>query len=659
MGAWSHDAFGNDDALDWVQGLEAADDLSPIEAALAGVEQAEEAVEAPAACEALAAIELVAMRRGHAPAGGSPEAAEDWVARLREAPPEPLVQRALLALQRIGGEGSELAALWDDSDSAEAWRASLADLRQRLLAAPRPLPAGPDATARLVRRIAALDFEVPELPALALMNGPAAGLLMQQLYAAVVAAEALGDRATVREAIARLWRPLEAGGHENVLWDLAVREAKTWAAEGRLAQAVAGLEPWRGVAESLAPGSFDMRLMAVHQVAGDYEGAERLRDRLIAADQGAVMQLMDRALREARAGSAEAAQALIDAHGARFQAEAIRPWLDFTRGILAVRQGRPEALALLTPWITERAAQCPTQQAVWGFFGVGAGWWALALQRAGREDEARAVVEAVRPVLVTPDNAMLLAELRSVGLLAADVHPPALPFAPLPDAEYGGVEADQGAFRTVGVRGVNALRQLEAWREAFAQGSRRYPFLIGDTAELAALLALTTPPADGGRAAMATAAAMDVAAWLSARAPARPPRWRSGDTEPARQLYTPFELTTGRLKPLVHIGLIELDEPAELLARLGYGGWNACPEPAVQAAVHRRWHERFGAEPVAVSADVVEFRVARPPADRKAAMALALEQQAYCSDVVEQGVGSTAELAATLLDAPVWYFWWD
>jgi hypothetical protein len=527
MGAWSHDAFGNDEALDWLQGLEGADDLSPIEAALAAVEATEGELEAPAACEALAAIELLAMRRGHAPPHGAPEAAEDWVARLRRAPPEPLLRRALAALERIAGDGSELAALWDDSDDAQAWRACLGGLRQRLLAPPRPLPEPPDATARLVRRIAGLSFEVPDLPATALMNGPSAGLLMQHLYAAVVAAEALGDRATVREAIARLWRPLEAGGHQNVLWDLAVREAKTWAAEGWLVQALAGLQPWRAVAEALAPGSFDMRLMAVHQVAGDYEEAERLRDRLIVAGHGAVMQRMDRALREARAGSAEAAQALIAAHGASFEAEDVKPWLDFTRGILAVRAGRPEALALLAPWISERAAQCPTQQAVWGFFGVGAGWWALALQQAGREDEARAVVHAVRPVLVTPDNALLLGELRSAGLLAADVPTPTLPLPPQSDADYGGVEVDHGAFRSVGVRGVNALRQLEAWRAAFEQGSRRYPFLIGDAGELAALLELTEPPADGGRAALAAAAALDADEWLAARAPARPPRWRA------------------------------------------------------------------------------------------------------------------------------------
>ncbi len=48
---------------------------------------------------------------------------------------------------------------------------------------------------------------------------------------------------------------------------------------------------------------------------------------------------------------------------------------------------------------------------------------------------------------------------------------------------------------------------------------------------------------------------------------------------------------------------------------------------------------------VAVSGDVVECAVARPPAEKPAALALAREQHAYCYDIVEQGVGTTAKLA--------------
>ncbi len=60
-----------------------------------------------------------------------------------------------------------------------------------------------------------------------------------------------------------------------------------------------------------------------------------------------------------------------------------------------------------------------------------------------------------------------------------------------------------------------------------------------------------------------------------------------------------------------------------------------------------------------MSADVIEMRVARPPTTREDAMALANEQYAYCEDIVHQGVESLSNLAATLLNGTVWFFWWD
>ncbi len=73
----------------------------------------------------------------------------------------------------------------------------------------------------------------------------------------------------------------------------------------------------------------------------------------------------------------------------------------------------------------------------------------------------------------------------------------------------------------------------------------------------------------------------------------------------------------------------------------------------------RRWQERFGAEVVAVSHDVVELRVLRPPTNPAVCVALAHEHYAYCGDIVHQGFGSLARLAGSLLDARAWYFWWD
>lgn len=660
MGAWSHEAFGNDSALDWAFGLEEVDDLSLIESALAAVlDEPAGALDASAGTEALAAIELVARLRGQAGGEACPNVAQDWVARTRLTPPEPLVRRALAVLERIGGEGSELKELWDDSDSAQDWQASVADLRHRLLAPPQPLPAALDDVGKLLRSLAGFSFVVPDLPPDEMTNGPFAGAVRPQLFAAILAAEALGDAAKVREGIARMWRLVAAGNEVKILWDLAVREAKTWAAEGKLDAALAGLAPWRDAAEALAPGTFDMRCIAVCQEAGAHGQAEQLRQRLIDAGHGATMQLLDLALREARAGSALSARSLLATHGSQFANAALAPWRDFALGILAVRDRQPAALERLTPWMEARVTQALAGPGVWPFLGIGGGWWALALHQAGRTDAARAALASIRPLLMTPENALLVDELKAAGLLEAAAQVTALPRPPSAEVQRAGQQADHGVFKTVTVRGVNALRQVEALRQEFAQGSRRYPFLIGDAGDLEALLESLEPPADGGQAVLAASRDVDAPAWLRSHGPAKAPRWRDGDAEPAQLLQTQFDVLSGHLKPLLFIGLIELDEPCDLFALLGYGGWNGCPGPEVHVALHRHWRERFGAEPIALSDAVVECSVARPPADRKAALALAAEQQAYCPDIVEQGVGSSAALAATLLEAPVWYFWWD
>ena len=41
------------------------------------------------------------------------------------------------------------------------------------------------------------------------------------------------------------------------------------------------------------------------------------------------------------------------------------------------------------------------------------------------------------------------------------------------------------------------------------------------------------------------------------------------------------------------------------------------------------------------------------------ALDLALEQYAYCSDIVDQGVEPVGRLADGLAKSSYWYFWWD
>jgi len=109
---------------------------------------------------------------------------------------------------------------------------------------------------------------------------------------------------------------------------------------------------------------------------------------------------------------------------------------------------------------------------------------------------------------------------------------------------------------------------------------------------------------------------------------------------------------------LAHIPVAQT-RPWEVFAHLCFGAWNECPEPAIHVALAKDWHERFGARIITAHFDTVEFKVDRPVSTREDAMELAREFYAYCPDIVDQGTGTIDSLAATMLGAKVWFFWWD
>ncbi|HLN15704.1 MAG TPA: DUF4253 domain-containing protein [Acidimicrobiales bacterium] len=119
------------------------------------------------------------------------------------------------------------------------------------------------------------------------------------------------------------------------------------------------------------------------------------------------------------------------------------------------------------------------------------------------------------------------------------------------------------------------------------------------------------------------------------------------------------DIRTGEPLDTVTVAQLPIGAGWTSAAFLSWGGWNACPGPEEHTAIHRYWWDAYGAQPVAVSGDVFEFVVGRPPTSRETAMALAWEQFGYCNDIVDQGVGTVSKLAAALIDSPFWYFWWD
>ena len=134
MGAWSHESFGNDDACDWVSQLVDSNDLTVVETTLDAVMNiGMDYLEAPQACEGIAAAEVVARLQGHfGQKDAYSESLDQWVSESKFKPSLSLAAKAHRALDRIISEPSELFELWHEGDEGTKWMGAVRDLRNRI-----------------------------------------------------------------------------------------------------------------------------------------------------------------------------------------------------------------------------------------------------------------------------------------------------------------------------------------------------------------------------------------------------------------------------------------------------------------------------------------------------------------------------------------------
>ena len=134
MGAWGLGPFDNDDAADLAGELESLDDSAGLEALIAALGAVDgEYIEADEGARAVAAAEVVAGIVGQpGPTTSYNEAAMGWIQRTSPPSNGALVDFALAVLERVMGEASELAELWDDA--GEPWSDSVSELSGRLRA---------------------------------------------------------------------------------------------------------------------------------------------------------------------------------------------------------------------------------------------------------------------------------------------------------------------------------------------------------------------------------------------------------------------------------------------------------------------------------------------------------------------------------------------
>ncbi len=104
---------------------------------------------------------------------------------------------------------------------------------------------------------------------------------------------------------------------------------------------------------------------------------------------------------------------------------------------------------------------------------------------------------------------------------------------------------------------------------------------------------------------------------------------------------------------------IPTKNPWEIFKWLPIGGWNDCPTDKEIMSVSKLWYEEYGVVPALIGADTLEYYIENPVTDHDKAFKLAEQSSAFCSDIVSQGCGTIRNLAASIIDSNVLYFWWD
>jgi hypothetical protein len=228
------------------------------------------------------------------------------------------------------------------------------------------------------------------------------------------------------------------------------------------------------------------------------------------------------------------------------------------------------------------------------------------------------------------------------------------------------------------VRGADAVKHLQTLRDV-GRSAGFSPVLLGDTVTLGELTRGFERGATTGDV-LGAATELDAADVFAKRRHALGARYsKPGENvdaagqrhlaelvgewpkQPPKPIGLSAHLAAATSRPHAWIVIAHLPTSAcyEIPAFLHLGGWADCPPAADMVAVFRAWHARYGADIVCATDDTIECIVARPPRTPREAEQLAVEHYLFCDDLVVPEVETTTEYAATLVDAPVWRFWWD
>jgi Domain of unknown function (DUF4253) len=114
-----------------------------------------------------------------------------------------------------------------------------------------------------------------------------------------------------------------------------------------------------------------------------------------------------------------------------------------------------------------------------------------------------------------------------------------------------------------------------------------------------------------------------------------------------------------------YLGVAAAGRPADLPAVVGWSvfgsdGIGLDARSLAVATVLRSWEERFGARLLRIGSDAkLKVLVERPPRTLEAAWPIAAEHWALADECCGSGLRDVPAIAASLVNAPIWTFWWD
>lgn len=183
----------------------------------------------------------------------------------------------------------------------------------------------------------------------------------------------------------------------EMAFDLAIREASVLARDGAEDEAFGLLENWREQIEELSPGLFESRMAGVYHASGRYDQVVRLMRTAYEKSASSPTAVIDLALAEARLGDAAAAAKLLDEIVAEEIPQFGAPFVDWVRGVVALRQGDVNAIDYLRDAVSG-LLEFRQNPAVWTNLGVCTAYYAVALHAADAGAAAR-LLESVWPVV--------------------------------------------------------------------------------------------------------------------------------------------------------------------------------------------------------------------------------------------------------------------